>query len=167
MKCTWAHKKLKKVGKATHGRPTLLTTINGGWSSWRTTKDWCLRSNMSSTKHVGGRGMSSYACQITSGDVMLIRIHWNRWTNNYNIHLHWLTKPNLDLLSCYQNSWPRIFQWWNILQQVCTWVHLWCLNVLKNSWPRISQWWNILQQVWTWVHLWCLNVLKNVDSLPK
>jgi hypothetical protein len=47
------HIKLKKVGKATRGKPSLLTTINGGQSSWQTAEDRHFGSNMSSTKHVG------------------------------------------------------------------------------------------------------------------
>jgi len=71
--------KFKNVGMVVHGWPTLLTTSKGGQSSWRTTHEWHPRSNMSSTKHVGDLGMSSYARWITFGGARLIHIHRNRW----------------------------------------------------------------------------------------
>ncbi len=74
-------KKLKIVGRAACGRPTLLTIAKSGRSSWRTTHEWHLGSNMSSTKHVDDLRMSSYACWITSGGVKLVHIHQNQWAH--------------------------------------------------------------------------------------
>ncbi len=76
----WKCGKLKNVdSRATHGRPMLLTTTKGGQSSWQTTREWRLGSNMSSTKHVGDLGMNSYAHWITFSGVRLFHIHKNRW----------------------------------------------------------------------------------------
>ncbi len=71
--------KLKNVGKATCGRPTLLTITKCDRSLWRIAHEWHLGSNMTSTKHVDDLGMNSYACWITFGGVKLIHIHWNWW----------------------------------------------------------------------------------------
>jgi hypothetical protein len=86
----WKCWKLKKVSKVIRGRPTLLTTTKGGWSSWWTTHEWDLGSNMSSTKHVGDLGMRSYAHWITSNGARLIHIHQNRWTR----------EPTEETLTC-------------------------------------------------------------------
>jgi hypothetical protein len=75
----WECGKLKNVGRVIHGRQTLLTIAKGGRSSWWTPHEWCFRSNMSSTKHVGDLGMNSYVCWITSSGAKLIHIHWNWW----------------------------------------------------------------------------------------
>jgi hypothetical protein len=77
----WKCGNLKNVGKVVHERPTLLTIAKGGQSSWWTTHEWHPRSNMSSTKHVGDLGMSSYVCWITSSGARLVHIHWNWWTH--------------------------------------------------------------------------------------
>jgi hypothetical protein len=71
--------KLKNVSRVACGRPTLLTIAKGGRSSWQTVDEWCPRSNMSSTKHVGDLGMSSYVRCITSSGVRLVHIHQNWW----------------------------------------------------------------------------------------
>jgi hypothetical protein len=75
----WKCGKLKNVGRAIRGRPTLLTITRGGWSSWWTTYEWNFRSSMSSTKHVGDLGMNSYAHWITFSGTRLIHIHRNQW----------------------------------------------------------------------------------------
>ncbi len=62
LKCMKMCKTLKNVGRVVHGRPTLLTITKGGQSSWWTTHEWHLGSNVSSTKYVGDLRMSSYAC---------------------------------------------------------------------------------------------------------
>jgi hypothetical protein len=77
----WECGKFKNVGRATCGRPTLLTTTEGGWSSWQTTHEWHLGSSMSSTKHVGDLRMSSYVCWNTFGGAKLIHIHQNQWAH--------------------------------------------------------------------------------------
>jgi hypothetical protein len=75
----WECGKLNNVSKAIHGRPTLLTTTKGDWSSWWTMHEWRLGSNMSSTKHVGDLGMNTYVHWNTSSGARLVHIHWNQW----------------------------------------------------------------------------------------
>jgi hypothetical protein len=75
----WKHGKFKNVSRVICGRPTLLTIAKGGWSSWQTTHEWHSRSSLSSNKHVGDLGMSSYVHWVTSGGVRLVHIHRNWW----------------------------------------------------------------------------------------
>jgi hypothetical protein len=77
----WECWKFKNVGRVVYGRPTLLTTTKGGQSSWQIVHEWCPRSNMSSTKHVGDLGMNSYVHWITFGGVKLVHIYRNWWAH--------------------------------------------------------------------------------------
>jgi len=74
----WECKKLKRIGSAAWGRPTLLTTTKGGWSSRWLVEECHPRSKMSSTKHAGDLEMSQYAVWSTSGGTRLIHSHWKQ-----------------------------------------------------------------------------------------
>jgi hypothetical protein len=75
----WEHRKLKRVGSATHGRPTLLTTTKGGRSSCWTTRKCHPRSKMSFTRHLGDLEMSQYALWNMSSGAKLVHIHQKWW----------------------------------------------------------------------------------------
>ncbi len=98
----WKCGKVKNVGRVAHGRPTLLTIAKGGRSSWRTMHEWCLGSNMSSTKHVGDLKMSSYVCWITSGGVKLVHIHKNWWIHEpTEVESTYIGSPIQALICCH------------------------------------------------------------------
>ncbi len=98
---SWKRGKLKNVGRAVRGRPTILTTTKVGWSWWWTTHEWHPRSNISSTKHVGDLRMSSYACWITSKGATLIHIHRNWWAHESTEVTSTYINLSVQALICY------------------------------------------------------------------
>jgi hypothetical protein len=70
----WKHEKFTNISKVIYESPTLLTIINGGWSSWQIAQEWLLESKISSTQHLGDFKMNWYACWITYDGVKLIHI---------------------------------------------------------------------------------------------
>jgi hypothetical protein len=132
----WECEKLKNVGKATHGRPTLLATTKGDWSSWQTAHEWHPGSNMSSIKHVGDLGMSSYVHWINNG-ARLIYIHWNRWAHEPIEATSICTCSIIQALIYYHlakivglesPNGGTLYQ-----LKICTWVHMCLLQMLYNT----------------------------------
>jgi hypothetical protein len=97
----WKCGKFKNIGRANHGRPSILNTVTSGQSSWWTPHEWRPGSNMPSIKPVGDLGVNSYACWITFGGARLVHIHQNQWACEPIEATSTLTILPIQALICY------------------------------------------------------------------